>query len=373
MSDQVTSIHTPPTTPNRRFRPHQTSDSSRRRWTGRRMLGLLLASAFLIFSWIRFRQTQFAIPEKFETNKDLSISLQESSDVFAEELVQKLEAASTRSIVYLGDYTLLCYVSHIGRHLFLDSRDRGITPHLCTGKGWESETTMAIQRLVQPGMNVIDVGSNIGWFTFVVSNAVGRQGRVLAVEANPSTFRLISWSAEIAGFNQGWNRPNRQPKPIAQGDIAVVNHAAFDEDNASLRITADPYRSLNNHLSENGKDPASTSVQGITIATLTQTYLEGKVDLIKIDVEGVEDVAYKGLRPLIMSNPQLMVVIEVNTKRFKDKNVDPKPFYEMLFKDFNSVKVIGERGHLYGVSEDELMQSEFDGEDRMLVLQNHND
>jgi hypothetical protein len=68
-----------------------------------------------------------------------------------------------------------------------------------------------------------------------------------------------------------------------------------------------------------------------------------------------------------------MVVIEVNTKRFKDKNVDPKPFYEMLFKDFNSVKVIGERGHLYGVSEDELMQSEFDGEDRMLVLLNHND
>jgi len=364
---RVTSITSPPTTPRRTVKRPNLPESSRVRvrWFFRVLMTLVLLAVLVGGKmWLKRNASVPTVQN--------SSSIQQQLDDFAEVLMSRIEAASSRPVIYMGSNILMCYVSAIGRHLFVSSLDHGMTPHLCAGRGWEGETTMALQRLVQPGMSVIDVGSNVGWFTFLFANWVGKGGRVLALEAQPATYRLLAWSLEIAGYNQGWNRPDRKPASIAQGDVTAVNVAAFDNDNASLRITFDPERPLNNHLDILGEKtaPSSTSVSGMMIATLAETYLNGKVDLIKIDVEGAEAQAYAGMRALFKNNPNIVVVMEVNTYRSKTKSVDPQPFYKTIYSDFKIVKEIGDNGHLYDISIDELMATEQAREDVMLVLRN---
>ena len=40
-------------------------------------------------------------------------------------------------------------------------------------------------------MNAIDVGANIGYFTLLMAECVGRKGNVLAVEADPEAFSIL--------------------------------------------------------------------------------------------------------------------------------------------------------------------------------------
>ena len=54
------------------------------------------------------------------------------------------------------------------------------------------------RRLLGPGMVVVDVGANWGYFTLVCAHLVGRTGRVIALEPHP---RLASMLAENVAEN----------------------------------------------------------------------------------------------------------------------------------------------------------------------------
>lgn len=67
------------------------------------------------------------------------------------------EIVTSRSL-YLGDHTVNCYNDDVGMWFLLDSRDVGITPHLCHGSGWEPMITQVFRDTVQTGWHVIDAG-----------------------------------------------------------------------------------------------------------------------------------------------------------------------------------------------------------------------
>src|SRR6267143_2214012 len=58
--------------------------------------------------------------------------------------------------------------------------------------GWmgHDEATL-LQRLVRPGMSVIDVVANIGLYSLLLSRLVDRNGSVLAFEPEPSLFATL--------------------------------------------------------------------------------------------------------------------------------------------------------------------------------------
>lgn len=60
------------------------------------------------------------------------------------------------------------------------------------GRDWEPVLTKYIEAYVGPGMNVVDVGANIGWFTLIMGKLVGESGSVFAYEPEPSFYdRLL--------------------------------------------------------------------------------------------------------------------------------------------------------------------------------------
>jgi protein-L-isoaspartate O-methyltransferase len=48
-----------------------------------------------------------------------------------------------------------------------------------------------LREIISPGMTVIDVGANIGFYTAFMANIVGEKGRVYAFEPSPHNFNLL--------------------------------------------------------------------------------------------------------------------------------------------------------------------------------------
>ncbi len=102
--------------------------------------------------------------------------------------------------VYLGSDTALCRI--LGRYkMYVDTRDVSISSHLLLEGFWEMWVTEAMLRHVRPGMTVLDIGANLGYFTLLLADLVGPAGKVLAFEPNPEMASRARRSISINGFS----------------------------------------------------------------------------------------------------------------------------------------------------------------------------
>ena len=75
-------------------------------------------------------------------------------------------------------------VKRVGLHWKL-STSSCVERDLLLSGAFESVTTNLLRDLVEPGMTVVDVGANIGYFTLQFAMAVGTSGQVWAFELVP--------------------------------------------------------------------------------------------------------------------------------------------------------------------------------------------
>jgi FkbM family methyltransferase len=260
---------------------------------------------------------------------------------------QQLELVSRQESrgLYLGDQTVLCRV--LGKYLvYADAQETGITPHLAMDGYWESWITLALARLLRPGWHCLDVGANHGYYTLVMADAVGPDGRVVPVEPTPRLAELLRETLDVNGFP----------------GVPVVQKAASASDGDSLQLVIPPHRSLNARLSENaGPNDDVVDVESVTIDALTADWPH--VDLIKIDVEGAEEAVWEGMQRTVSDNPDLVVILELNVDRYKD----PRAFLASIALAGFRLRYIDTDGAAKAVTVDELLSRQV-GEDWMLFL-----
>lgn len=144
-----------------------------------------------------------------------------------------------------------------------------------------------LDRLVEPGDTVADVGANHGMWTLALSRAVGSGGRVYSFEPVPFTFGVLRAVARRARL----------------GNVRLENRGCSDRE-ATMEMTVPLQRSgasddLQAHLSErrpNGAEPAGESVTvRCRMTTLDAALADaGGVSLLKLDIEGAELLALRG-------------------------------------------------------------------------------
>ncbi|MEV8547008.1 FkbM family methyltransferase [Streptomyces sp. NPDC051572] len=148
---------------------------------------------------------------------------------------------------------------------------------------WEPHLTAFISRRLASGDTFIDVGANIGYYSVLASRLVGASGRVVAVEASPAFHRALTANALAAGC----------------GNVRAVNTAVSD---TAGRLTFYLERSTNlggtttvrPHTVESSFEADALPLPRI----VTDTELTA-ARLIKIDVEGAEAAAVRGLAPAL--------------------------------------------------------------------------
>jgi FkbM family methyltransferase len=98
---------------------------------------------------------------------------------------------------------------------------------------WEPNIHKLFISLVKQGDTVMDVGANFGFYTLVAAEAVGRDGKVYAIEAGANNFNILKRNIHINGFE---NRARafhnaaldkRQPIELLQQSNVAGGHSVF--------------------------------------------------------------------------------------------------------------------------------------------------
>ena len=71
------------------------------------------------------------------------------------------------------------------------SKDEGISSELIIYGVHEPLTTKLILSEVKPGMTILDIGSNIGYYAILESNLIGTTGKIYSIEPSPINFKII--------------------------------------------------------------------------------------------------------------------------------------------------------------------------------------
>lgn len=211
--------------------------------------------------------------------------------------------ASMCQNAYLGNYQNVCKI--LGRfNIYVDTRDRTIGIQLLMNGYWEIDITECISRNVKSGMNVIDIGSNYGYFSLLMAGLIGNRGsKVYSIEANPNIYSLLKSSIRSNGFK------NR---------IKSYNLAVVDEGVQDLYFNFRSERSMNGHLDvykNKFDDETSILVKADKLDNIIPS--NKKIDFIKVDIEGAEHLFWLGSKRIRDDNPNIKILIEFNAKRYK--------------------------------------------------------
>jgi FkbM family methyltransferase len=121
-----------------------------------------------------------------------------------------------------------------------------------------------------PGGAALDIGSNIGLYSLPMARAVGTGGTVVSIDANPAMAERLRLNARASGI----------------GNVRMVNCAVGgNEGMVDLRIRKDDVAIVRVEESATGTIPMRT------LASILRELGVGRVDALKIDIEGHEDAA----------------------------------------------------------------------------------
>jgi len=179
-------------------------------------------------------------------------------------------------------------------------RDDHAGPMVYEGR-FECAEVAFVNRFLQPGMIALDLGAHHGYYTLLASKLVGLRGKVFAFEPSPRERKALLLHVRM---NLCWNV---RVQALALGE---------EETEADLHVV-DGGESGCNSL----RPPSvvgKTSPVRVRVTRLDDWLDErkiGRVDFIKLDVEGAELDVLKGASRLLERRPRPVILAEVQDVR----------------------------------------------------------
>lgn len=164
--------------------------------------------------------------------------------------------------------------------------------HLYATGEYEPATTRLIEACLAPGDVFVDAGANAGYFSLLAARIVGRAGRVLSFEPVPQIYRRLQENIGLNGYRhcQAFDAALSNADGDSEFFVGPKNHVGT----SSLRAL----------------DKASRRIGVHTVRLDEILEANGRVDCIKIDVEGAECHVLEGMTGVLnRCRPDLIIEI----------------------------------------------------------------
>ena len=171
------------------------------------------------------------------------------------------------------------------------------------GGHFEGDEIDLAARLLAPGALAVDVGANIGAFTAALAAAVAPDGTVHAFEPLAASRTRLERTLELN----------------ALANVVVDSRAVADTVGSAEFFEYGPgyesWAGLADRSIEHGgvvPQATATAVETTTLDAYAAEAGIGRVDLLKIDVEGAEERVLRGARGLLEAGRVAAVVLEIS-------------------------------------------------------------
>ncbi|NNE62523.1 MAG: FkbM family methyltransferase [Gammaproteobacteria bacterium] len=124
----------------------------------------------------------------------------------------------------------------------------------------------------------IDIGANVGLYTLTAAGVLGGKGRILAFEPNPPTLQRLN--INLAANRKGSSWPDIQVLNIGVADENGERVLQVDEDNLGA-----------SSIAKTGQSAVEEKIQCRILLEVLQEQKISRIDALKIDIEGAEDIA----------------------------------------------------------------------------------
>jgi len=207
--------------------------------------------------------------------------------------------------------------------LYLDPDDVDVTRGIAEGQIYEPHVTKVLKRELKPDYVFVDVGCNIGWFLLLAASMLS-SGKVIGVEPNPRNLQILFHSIAENGFS----------------NVTVLPYAATDQQKL-LQLSG--HAAYGYVHSVDGSD--AEYVNGMPLDELVGR--EPKIDVVKIDIEGHEPIAFRGMRGLIKTH-RPVIFSEFHPRLIKDfSRLQPQDYlhdmaalgYRLMVIDFQGNEI----------------------------------
>jgi FkbM family methyltransferase len=223
--------------------------------------------------------------------------------------------------------------------MYVNPSDTGLTRELIAGRSYEDLETMVFLEAIAPGMVIVDIGANVGYYTLSAATHAG--ATVYAFEPEPSTFQYLRDNVQLNGLQRVF--PLNEALSDKPGHVAFFvhgsnlgKHSLIRSDEAVRTVTV----------------PATTLDEFVRAKELT------RLDVVKLDVEGAEALVLAGAMDTI-SRFRPVVFLEFTPAWVRKTGYDPDRVLERLEQLHYEILMIDARANrLRPTSRTELVDIE---------------
>jgi FkbM family methyltransferase len=233
--------------------------------------------------------------------------------------------------VYLGRNKAILKTI-LGQKMYVDTRDKGIVPHLLLDGYWESWISSVMRAYLRNSV-FFDVGANFGWYTLLAAHEGARA--IFAFEPNFQIYGSLKDTCEVNGLVD-----------------CLVTYSAVGENQGTVRFSFDQSYLGNGSCGEDdGEEVPMTNLDTFSHYWHREALQEHPVTL-KVDVEGFEPRVILGAKKLLESRRCTAFVEYHADPSYSKKLQDMLRLLETLGYQMSHIQ---QQGSVQRISEEQLV------------------
>ncbi len=202
-----------------------------------------------------------------------------------------LPAAIWKRLPVAATFTVTLPDGETFRYLSMKREGIGRALHWRGIEGFEVETTRIFHALAKTAKTVVDIGANTGTFALIAC-AANPDALVYAFEPVPRVYERLVNNVALNGWQE---RCIVQNIAISNTEGILKIHIPYVEMPVSASLKADGFRAGDSYLAD------------VTVKTLDSVCSGKQIDLIKMDVEGVEEQVLLGMREILQHSAPAII------------------------------------------------------------------